>query len=145
MNVKATNRKARHDYAISDTLVAGIQLVGSEVKSIRAGRVSLKGSYCTFQKGELYLRGATIAEYGPATNNHELTRDRKLLLTRRQLQDLRAKRQQGAHIVPLKIGPSGRFIKLEIGIGQARKKYDKRQKMKLQDDKKRAQVAANRR
>lgn len=138
MKVIAKNRRATFDYAIRERLTAGIVLSGTEVKSVRHGRVSLKGTYCVFERGELYLRGGTIAEYAPASNNHEPTRDRKLLLTKKQLEQLKKHRQNGLHIVPIAIGIAGHFIKLEIGIGRSKKLYDKRQTIKKRDDERRA-------
>lgn len=139
MPVYAQNRRARFDYHIADVLLAGIVLEGSEVKSIRNRRVSLAGSYCTFFNGELWLRGAHVAAYKPAAQNHEPERDRKLLLTKRQLAMLKAARQQGRHIIPLRLLAKGSFIKLEIGIGKAKKQYDKRQYLRQKDDQKRMQ------
>lgn len=138
MKVIAKNRRATFDYDVQERLMAGMVLYGTEAKSVRAGRVSLKGTYCVFERGELYLRGATIAEYSHASNNHDPARDRKLLLTKKQLEQLKKYRQNGLYIVPIAIGIVGRFIKLEIGIGRSKKRHDKRQTIKKRDDERRA-------
>lgn len=135
MKVIAKNKRGRFDYDIDDTLVAGLQLKGSEVKSAKLGHVSLKGSYVRTIDGELYLTGAHISRYQPAgQDQHEETRDRKLLVHKSEQEKIKAAQSNGQQIVPLSIGIIRRFIKLEIGLGTARKKHDKRQVLKRRDD-----------
>ncbi|MDP6953518.1 MAG: SsrA-binding protein SmpB [Alphaproteobacteria bacterium] len=129
----AQNRKARHDYFIEDSLEAGLVLVGTEVKSMRAGRASLGDSYAEARDGEMYLLNANIARY-PAANrqNHEPMRPRKLLLHRREIEKLSGLVQrQGYTLVPLKLyfNDRGR-AKVEIGVARGRKQHDKREREK---------------
>lgn len=134
MKVIAKNKRALHDFDIAETIVAGLVLKGSEVKSIKHGHVSLKGSYVRFHDGEPVLTNMHVSAYRPAAHNqHELTRDRKLLLHKQQIQRLRAARQNNRHIVPIKIGIQRGLVKLELGIGASRKKYDKRELLKRRD------------
>lgn len=141
MGTLAQNRRAKYDFSIEETYNAGIVLLSTEVKSLRAARVSLKGSFCIFVRGELWLRGAHIAEYAPANNNHDAYRDRKLLLTNRELEKLKIESQQGKSIVPLKFIASRAFIKLHIGIGRPKKQYDKRADLRRQDDQRRTKIS----
>jgi len=129
----AQNRKARHDYFIEDSLEAGLVLVGTEVKSMRAGRASLGDSYAEARDGEMFLLNANISRY-PAANrqNHEPMRPRKLLLHRREIARLSGLVQrQGYTLVPLKLyfNDRGR-AKVEIGIARGRKQHDKREREK---------------
>jgi SsrA-binding protein len=129
----AQNRKARHDYVIEDSLEAGLVLVGTEVKSMRAGRASLGDSYAEARDGEMFLLNANISRY-PAANrqNHEPMRPRKLLLHRREIARLSGLVQrQGYTLVPLKLyfNDRGR-AKVEIGIARGRKQHDKREREK---------------
>lgn len=134
MKTFATNRRARYDYQLGDKILAGVVLMGSEVKSIRNSHVSLKGSYVVIAGGELYLRGAQINRYGPAgDDNHEPTHDRKLLVTSQQLKQLISARQNGQYIVPIRLIEKRGFIKLEIAIARSKKKHDKRQDIKKRD------------
>jgi SsrA-binding protein len=132
----AQNRKARHDYLIEETLEAGIMLVGTEVKSLRAGRASINESYAAESGGELYLMNAHIPEYPPAGRfNHEPKRPRKLLVHKRQLGNLiGAITREGYTLVPLSIyfAKSGR-AKVELGIAKGKKKHDKRAAEKERD------------
>jgi SsrA-binding protein len=127
--VVAQNRRARHDYAIEETLEAGIVLVGTEVKSLRLGRASLSESYATEEKGEIVLINSHIPEYPPAGRfNHEPRRPRKLLLHRRQIGKLiGAVRREGYTLVPLSLyfDERGR-AKVELGIARGKRKVDKR-------------------
>ena len=136
-NVVAQNRKARRDYDIVETLEAGLQLTGTEVKSLRAGRASLNEAFAGEKHGEMYLFHANIPPYEGASNvfNHEPTRDRKLLLHRRQLAHLiGAQRQKGMALVPLKIYFNDRGIaKMELALGEGKHKYDKRETVKERD------------
>lgn len=131
MNKKviATNSVARHNYTIIDTLEAGIVLTGTEIKSIRNGKVNLKDSYGIIKNGEAYIYGMHISPYeqGNIFNKNPL-RNRKLLLTKREIHKLVGLiKQQGYTLVPLSLYFSGSFVKLELGIGKGKKLYDKRQ------------------
>lgn len=130
------NRSAYHDYFIEDKYDAGIVLAGTEVKSIREGRVSFVDSFCFFHKGELWIRNLHIAEYRfGTTNNHVAVHDRKLLLTRRELRKLEAKaKEKGYSIVPLKLYFNEKsLVKIEIGLGKGKKHHDKRETLKQKD------------
>lgn len=130
----AENRKARHKFEILDTLECGIVLRGSEVKSLRDGRVSLAESYARVKDGEVWLIGCDIAEYPNASMmNHEPTRPRKLLLHRREIEKFANKAYEtGLTLVPLKLYFKGGRAKLLLGIARGRKLYDKREKLKKQ-------------
>jgi len=134
INIK--NKKAFHDYEILEKYVAGIQLQGSEIKSIRLGKVSLAESYCLFHRNELFVRGMQIAEYAWSSyNKHDPGRDRKLLLNRQELKKLQRKtRESGLTIITLRIfvAESG-YAKLEIGLARGKKEYDKREIIKRKD------------
>ncbi len=125
----AQNRKAFHDYHIMETIEAGIVLTGSEIKSIREGKVNLRDSYARPLNGELWLIGAHIARYDAASyQNHEPHRDRKLLLHRDQIAELASQaRVKGFSIVPLKMYLKRGRAKVEIGLGRGKKQYDKRE------------------
>ena len=134
INIK--NKKAFHDYEILDRYTAGIRLSGTEIKSVRLGKVSLAEAYCIFLNNELYVRGMQIAEYAWASfNSHDPGRDRKLLLNRKELKKLQRKvRESGLTIVTLRlfIADSG-YAKLEIGLAKGKKEYDKRETIKRKD------------
>jgi SsrA-binding protein len=125
----ATNRKAYHNYRILDTIEAGIVLSGTEIKSIRSGRVSLGEAYVRPEGGELWLVGAHIARYEAASyQSHEPTRRRKLLLHRKEILALTSKMaERGFTLVPLRLYIKGRIAKLEIGEARGKKLYDKRE------------------
>ena len=127
--VVATNRKARHDYHILDTYEAGVALTGSEIKSVRAGRVSLREGYVTLRNGELWLVNCHIAPYDQAGRlNHEPRRNRKLLLHRRQIDRLAHDLQEpGYTIVPLRMYLKNNWAKVEIALVRGKRQYDKRQ------------------
>ncbi|MCL2149406.1 MAG: SsrA-binding protein SmpB [Dehalococcoidia bacterium] len=131
MNIKvvATNRKAYHDYTILETLEAGLALSGSEIKSVRESQVSLGEAYVKAENGELWLTGAHIARYDPASYmSHDPTRRRRLLLHHKEINRLRGKiKEKGLTLVPLKIYIKERLAKLEIGLGRGKKLYDKRE------------------
>lgn len=130
------NRRARHDYELGDSLVAGLQLTGKETKSLRLGQGSLRGAYVTVKNGELYLLNALIGDTpGIQLTADEKTRTRKLLAKRREIDALIAAKQQGRTIVPLEILTRGRYIKLRISVGKGKKQYDKRQTLKARDEK----------
>ena len=124
----AVNRRARHEYAVEETLEAGIALTGTEIKSIRAGRVNLAEAYARIEKGEPWLIGAHIR------NNHEPTRTRKLLLHRDQISELVGRTQaKGFTLVPLKLYIRNGMAKLEIGVARGKKAYDKRRTIAERD------------
>ncbi len=132
------NRSAYYEYHIEDKLVAGMVLAGTEVKSIREGKVSFTDAYCFFHKNELWIKGLHIAEYRLGTaNNHKAVHDRKLLLTKRELKKWQTKiKEKGFTIVPLLIFFSEKnLVKLEIGLGRGKKLHDKRETMKDRDAK----------
>jgi SsrA-binding protein len=131
------NRKARFDFEILEELEAGIMLHGSEVKSIRDHRVSLKEAFCQFRGAELFLLQAHVAEFTQAhARNHPPLRPRKLLLHRRELDKFRdAVQQQGLTIVPLAMYLKGRHIKVLIGLARGKKVHDKRASIKEREQK----------
>ena len=125
----AQNKKARHDYFVLDTYEAGIELLGTEVKSLRLGAVNLKDSYCYIEKGELFMTGVHISPYEKGNIfNRDPMRDRKLLMHKKEIIRLLAKiGQEGLTLVPLSLYFSGRNVKAEIGLCKGKKLYDKRQ------------------
>ena len=129
IKVVATNRKAYHNFSVEDAFEAGIVLGGSEIKSIRAGRVSLGEAYVRLEGGELWLVNAHIARYEAASHqSHEPTRRRKLLLHRKEIAILAAKTaEKGFTLVPLKLYIKGRIAKVEIATAKGKRLYDKRQ------------------
>lgn len=131
---KVVNRKARFDYQLLEKLEAGIVLEGTEIKSLREGRVSLDGSFCQIRSGELYLLGCNIGLYSHGNiNNHEPLRVRKLLVHRRELYKIESKlSQKGLTVVPLKIYFKRGWAKLEIALAQGKTHADKRHKLKEQ-------------
>lgn len=131
----ASNRKARHDYAIVDTYEAGIALTGTEVKSLRAGRASLVDGYATITEDEVWLRGVHIAEYAEGTwTNHAPRRARKLLLHRMEIEKLAQKmRETGFAMVPLSMYFSDGRVKVELALARGKKEYDKRQSLAKRD------------
>lgn len=134
--INIRNKRATFDYEILEEWVAGIVLVGTEIKSIRAGKASMTDSYCYFDKGELWIRGVNIAEYDWGTcNNHTPRRDRKLLLTGRELQKLQREGQdRGLTIVGLRLFLNDRGLaKVVVGLARGRKSYDKREYLKQND------------
>lgn len=134
--INIRNKKAFHDYEILEKYVAGLQLQGTEIKSIRLGKVSLVEAYCLFHGKELYVRGMQISDYAWGSfNKHEPGRDRKLLMTRHELKKLQRKtRESGLTIAALRIfiSASG-YAKLEIGLARGKKEYDKRETIKRKD------------
>jgi SsrA-binding protein len=145
--VVASNRKARHDYAILDTYEAGMALTGTEVKSLRAGHASLVDAFAQERDGELYLHGMHIPEYTQGTwTNHEPRRTRKLLLNRQEISRLTGKlRETGLTLVPLSVYFSDGWAKVEIGLGKGKKSYDKRQDLAKRDADREITRAAGRR
>lgn len=132
MKIVAKNKRGTYDYAIDERIVAGLVLSGAEVKSAKAGEVSLKGSYVSIRGGEAYLVGAHIRKYAQsaASGDYDPTRPRKLLVHKKQLAEMTAAKHGGEQAVPLAIGISRGLVKLEIGLGRGRKKYDKRAVLK---------------
>ncbi|MDE6334543.1 MAG: SsrA-binding protein SmpB [Muribaculaceae bacterium] len=136
VNIK--NRRASFDYAITDTYTAGIVLTGTEIKSIRMGKASLVDTFCYINNGEVWVKNMYIAEYFYGTyNNHTERRDRKLLLNRKEIRELRKESESpGYTIVPLRLFISQKgYAKLVIGVAKGKKEYDKRQTIKERDDK----------
>ena len=133
--VVATNRKAFHEYHILETFEAGVQLRGSEVKSIREGKASLKQAYILIRKGEAWLRGTHIPTYShTGFEGHEPVRDRKLLLHKKEIQRINSKlAEKGLTAVPTKLYFKGGLIKLEFGLAKGKKLYDKRDTKKKRD------------
>lgn len=133
----AQNRKAYHDYFIEDTFEAGIELFGTEVKSIRGGNLNLKDSFCGVKNGEIFLYGMHVSPYEKGNIfNKEPRRTRKLLMHKREILRLGAKAQQdGYAIVPLSVYFKGPRVKVEIGLAKGKKLYDKRESAAKRDAK----------
>jgi len=133
--IVAQNRKARHDYAILDTVEAGLVLTGTEVKSLRAGRASLVDGFASVRDGEAWLQGVHIAEYTEGTwTNHEPRRNRKMLLHREQIDRLDQRtREGGLTLVPLALYFRGGRAKVEIALAKGKRSYDKRQDLARRD------------
>jgi SsrA-binding protein len=130
-----TNRRARHDYELDDSMVVGISLTGAETKALRMGHGQLRGAYVNVKDGELWLVNATIsASSGIKIEESDQTRNRKLLAKRREIEKLLADKQQGRTIVPLEVLTGGRYIKVRIAIGRGKKLYDKRESLKKRDE-----------
>ncbi|MBN2765743.1 MAG: SsrA-binding protein SmpB [Paludibacteraceae bacterium] len=137
-NIVIKNKRATFDYEILERYVAGIQLFGTEIKSIRDGKASLSDTYCTFINNELWVKNMHIATYFFGTyNNHEVRRDRKLLLTKRELRKLlRGTKETGFTMVPTKLFINEKGLaKLELGLARGKKTYDKRQTLREKEDK----------
>jgi SsrA-binding protein len=143
----ASNRRARHDYSILETYEAGIVLVGTEVKSLRAGRASLTDAYANIEGGELYLRNLHVPEYTQGTwTNHEPRRTRKLLMHRAEIAKLIGKTQEsGLTLVPLQLYFSDGKVKVEIALARGKRDYDKRQDLAKRDAQREMTRAAGRR
>jgi len=144
--VVATNRKARHDYEITETIEAGIVLSGTEVKSLRAGRCSLQDGYAVVRNGEATLKGVHIAPYKEGSiYNVDPLRDRRLLLKRQEIRRLTTKlSERGYTLVPLKLYFKRGYAKVELGLAKGRPTYDKRRKLREKDEERRAQEALKR-
>jgi len=135
-NISIKNKKAFFDYEIIENFYAGIQLSGTEIKSIRGGKAGLVDSFCSFSNNELYVRNMHVSEYELGTcNNHIAKRDRKLLLQRKELIKIQKKAKEGGiTIVPLKLFINDRGLaKLEISLAKGKKTFDKRETLKLKD------------
>lgn len=135
IKVLAQNKKARHDYFIEETYEAGVVLTGTEIKSIRRGRVNLKDGYAGIRNGEAWLYNVHISEYEQGNRyNHDPVRTRKLLLHRSEIYKLLGQtKMQGYSLVPLRLYLKGGFCKVEIGLAKGKKNYDKRESIKQRD------------
>jgi len=130
------NRSAYFEYYVDDKYTAGIALLGTEVKSLRAGKASFNDSYCLFQEGELWLKSFHISEYTHGTfNNHDPLRERKLLLSKRELNKLQNKiKEKGYTLIPLRLFMNEKnLVKVEIGLAKGKKLHDKRESIKQRD------------
>lgn len=139
MKTVAKNRRARHDYDITDTVEAGIVLSGQEVKACRASQINLAGAYVSLQSGRPVLKNATISPYSHASNlaEYDPGRERQLLLKKREVERLQsALDEQGVSLVPLEVR-AGKHIKVLLGLGKGMKRLDKRQRIKDRDMKRR--------
>ena len=137
-NVNIKNRRATFDYELLDTYTAGIVLTGTEIKSIRQGKASLVDTFCYFANGELWVKNMHIAEYFYGSyNNHAARRDRKLLLTKKELDKLlRTSRDPGFTVVPVRLFINDKGLaKLVVALAKGKKQYDKRQSLREKDDK----------
>jgi SsrA-binding protein len=135
MKVITQNKKARHDYIIEDSYEAGLQLLGSEIKSIRQGKANINDAFVTIKKGEAFVSNMHISTYAFSNRfNHEETRTRKLLLHKKEINKLFSKtREQGYTIIPLKLYLKEGLAKLEIALARGKKTYDKRESLKEKD------------
>ncbi len=136
MSLSIRNRKAAFEYFLLEEFVAGIQLTGTEIKSIRAGKASINDAYCTLKNGELFVINMHVAEYENGSyNNHEPKRDRKLLLTKREIRKLTIKiNERGFTIIPVLLFINERgYAKLKIALAKGKKMYDKRDTLKSKD------------
>jgi SsrA-binding protein len=135
-NIVIKNKKASHDYEFLEKFFAGIVLSGTEIKSLRLGKATLSDSYCFFSNGELFIKGMHIAEYWWGNlNNHDPLRERKLLLTTRELRKIERKiKESGLTIIVIKVFINDRGLaKAEIAISKGKKEYDKRETLKRKD------------
>jgi SsrA-binding protein len=135
-NIAIRNKKASHDYEFIEKFIAGIILSGTEIKSLRLGKATLSDSYCFFNNGELFIKGMHIAEYWWGNlNNHDPLRERKLLLTSRELKKIERKiKESGLTIIVIKVFINDRGLaKAEIAISRGKKEYDKRETLKRKD------------
>ncbi len=137
MKTVASNRRARYDYDILDTFEAGVILTGQEVKSCRVGNVSLSGSYVSFLGGKPVMKGMKIGKYAYASGEYDPGRDRTLLLRGSEVARLQSElNEKGVTLIPLEV-KAGKYIKIVLGLGKGKKRYDKRQKIKEKDIKRR--------
>lgn len=137
-NIQIKNKKSSHEYEFLEKFIAGIQLTGTEIKSIKAGKASLVDSYCYFHRGELFLKGMHVSEYWWGTyNNHDPKRDRKLLLNKKELVKLERKSQEkGLTIVAIRMFVTEKGLaKLEIALARGKQDFDKREDIKKRDHK----------
>jgi SsrA-binding protein len=135
-DVNIRNRRAGFEYELLDKYIAGIQLKGTEIKSIREGKVNLQDGYCYFSGGEAFVKGVTISPYDQGTHyNHEPDRERKLLLKKSEISKLAGKvEEKGLALIPLRLFINDRgYAKMEIGLGRGKKLHDKRNSIKEKD------------
>jgi len=135
-NINIKNKKAKYEFQFLEVFTAGIQLTGTEIKSIRDAKVSIVEAYCFIRKGELFIKGMHIAEYDPGSyNNHDPLRERKLLLNRKELDKLQKKlKNKGLTVVPIRLFINDKgYAKLEIALAQGKKIHDKRDSLKEKD------------
>ena len=139
----ASNKKARHDYFIEDIYEVGISLSGTEVKSIRQGKVSIKESYCSIKNGEVFILGMNITPYDHGNiYNLEPTRERKLLLNKREINKLIGQtKEKGYSLIPLDVHINNGWIKLDIALARGKKNYDKRDSMLEKEHERKIQYA----
>lgn len=135
-----SNRRARFDYEIKESLIAGIQLTGAETRAIRQGQADLRGAYVTVKNNELWLTNATVSgSHVAPISEEDKTRSRKLLVKQREINHLIEAKGQGLTIMPLEMLNSGKYIKVRIATGVGKKLYDKRATLKARDDKRNIQ------
>ncbi len=141
-----TNRRARYDYEVMETIEAGLVLTGTEIKAIREGRVSLSDSYAKPENGEMWLVNLHIAQYSAGSrDNHDPTRSRKLLMRKDQIRRLtRMVSERGLTLVPLRLYIKKHYAKVELGLARGRKRYDKRRAIVERDREKEARDAVRR-
>ena len=141
INQIAANRQARHEYFVEESMEAGIELFGTEVKSLRNGGLNLKDSWCSFEKGELFVRQMHISPYEKGNIfNKDPLRVRKLLLHRHEINKIEGKLQEkGLTLVPLKVYFKGSLVKVEVGVARGKKLYDKRQDIAKKDQRREAE------
>lgn len=136
MKLLANNKKAFHDYFIEEKYEAGLELMGSEVKSIKAGKVSIKEAFISDRKGEMFVYGMHVTTYKEGYDKIDPTRTRKLLLHKKEINKLIGKKTQAGYtVVPLKIYERDGLVKLELALAKGKKQYDKRETIKAKDDK----------
>lgn len=131
-----SNRSAYHEYFIESKYIAGMVLLGTEVKSLREGKASFNDSYCQIHQGEVFVKSLHIAEYSHGNmNNHDPVRDRKLLLEKKEIRKIAGKlKEKGQTIIPLRIFfSSSNLVKIEIGLAKGKKLHDKRESIKQKD------------
>ena len=147
MKIIAQNKKARHDYFIEESYEAGLKLLGSEIKSIRLGKVTVNDSFVTIKDGEAFVHNMHIAKYDFSNRfNHDETRPRKLLLHKKEILKLFSKtREQGYTLIPLKVYLKDGLAKVEIGLAKGKKDFDKRETLKEKDADMRLKKLMNRR
>jgi SsrA-binding protein len=136
MKIITQNKKAEFNYEILEKFEVGIKLLGFEVKSVKNGHISLKGSFANFHDNELYLLNANISPYQPKNTpkEYDATRSRKLLLKKKEIKYLMGKiKERNLVLIPLKVFLKNNFIKIELGLGKGKKKYDKREKIIKRD------------
>jgi SsrA-binding protein len=136
--INIRNRQAGYEYELLDKYVAGIVLTGTEIKSIREGKVNLQDGYCYFNNGEVFVKAVTISPYAQGTHyNHEATRERKLLLKRSEIKKLEARiEEKGLTLIPIRLFINDRgFAKMEIAVGRGKKIHDKRDNIKEREAK----------